>query len=209
MDSRLNMLNGHFDAQPTFNARAVQPKHDDDIVIVSTARTAMTRAKKGAQRNSPPEIMLEPVMRDALKKAGLQGSQLGEICIGNVLQGGSGAATGRMGQFFADIPASVPFYAINRMCSSGLQAVMNVANAIRAGEIDIGMGGGVESMSLNPMQNMVDPSTLADKVFEHPEAQKCLMPMGITSENIVEKYNISRQTQDQLAVESHEKAANA
>lgn len=169
----------------------------------------MTRAKKGPQKNTPAEAMLEPVMRDALRKANLQGKDLGEICIGNVLQGGSGAATGRMGQFLAEIPASVPFYAINRMCSSGLQAVMNIANAIKAGEIDIGMGGGVESMSLNPMQNMVDPSNLSEKVFDHPEAQKCLMPMGITSENIVEKFNISRQTQDQLAVESHAKAAYA
>jgi len=114
-----------------------------------------------------------------------------------------------MGQFLAEIPNTVPFYSINRMCSSGLQAVMNIANAIRAGEIDIGMGGGVESMSNFPMQNMVDPGTLSDKVFEHEEAQKCLMPMGITSENVVEKFGLTRATQDQMAVESHRKAAHA
>lgn len=206
---RLELLNQQFETQPTFNSGSVAPPSDDDVVVVATARTAMTRAKKGPQRNTAPEAMLEPVMRDVLRKANLQGKDLGEICIGNVLQGGSGAGTGRMGQFFADIPASVPFYSINRMCSSGLQAVMNVANAIRAGEIDIGMGGGVESMSLFPMQNMIDPANLAEKVFEHEEAQKCLMPMGITSENVVEKFGITRAVQDQMAFESHQKAANA
>lgn len=60
------------------------------------------------------------------------------------------------------------------------------------GEIDIGMGGGVESMSMFSMQSMVDPSAISDLVFEHPEANKCLMPMGLTSENIVAKYGITR-----------------
>jgi len=92
------------------------------------ARTAMTRAKKGPQRNTAPEAMLAPVMKDALKKAGnLDPKTLGEICIGNVLQPGSGASSSRMGQFLADIPEEVPLYVVNRMCSSGLQAVMNIA----------------------------------------------------------------------------------
>jgi acetyl-CoA acyltransferase 1 len=71
------------------------------------------------------------------------------------------------------------------------------------------MGGGVESMSIFPMQSMVDPSTISNLVFEHEKASLCLMPMGLTSENIVSKYGITRQTQDQMAVESHAKAAHA
>ena len=73
---------------------------------------------------------------------------------------------------------------------------MSIANAIRSREIDIGIGAGVESMSLFSMDASVDPNILSPKVFEHPLAQNCLMSMGVTSENIAEKYSISRQKQD-------------
>lgn len=69
---------------------------------------------------------------------------------------------------------------------------MNIANAIRSRQIDIGIGGGVESMSLFAMEASVDPNVLSNQVFEHPIAQTCLMPMGITSENVAEKYNVTR-----------------
>lgn len=86
---------------------------------------------------------------------------------------------------------------------------MTIANAIRSKQIDFGIGGGVESMSLYSMEAGVDPNTLSNKVFEHPVAQNCLMPMGLTSENVAEKYKVSREKQDQMAFESHQKAARA
>jgi acetyl-CoA acyltransferase 1 len=190
---RLGQLNKEFSAQQTFNSRTVGPKHDDDIVLVSFARTAMTRAKKGPQKDTAPEAMLAPVLKDVLKKANNMDPKLvQEICIGNVLQPGAGSTSSRMAQFLAGIPNTTPLYAIDRLCSSGLQAVASIANSIRAGEIDIGIGGGVESMSMFAMTNMVDPGALSDLVFEHEEASKCLMPMGLTSENVVEKYGITR-----------------
>lgn len=129
MESRLNMLNGHFQTQPTFNARSVNAQSDDDVVLVSMARTAMTRSKKGAQKDTAPEAMLSVVLRDVLKKANnMDGSKVEEICIGNVLQPGAGATTSRMGQFLADIPHTTPLMSMNRQCSSGLQAVVTVAN---------------------------------------------------------------------------------
>ena len=85
---------------------------------------------------------------------------------------------------------------------------MNVAQEIMSNQIDIGIGGGVESMSLFNMMGAVDPNVLSDQVYEHPLASKCLMPMGLTSENIVAKYGITREAQDQMAVESHMKAAH-
>jgi acetyl-CoA acyltransferase 1 len=125
------MLNGQFEAQPTsMNARSITAKHDDDIVIVSMARTAMTRAKKGNQRNTAPEAMLAPVMRDVIKKSGIDAKLIEEICIGNVLQPGAGSTSSRMAQFLADIPDTTSLYAVDRLCSSGLQAVMNVAQQI-------------------------------------------------------------------------------
>ena len=190
------MLNGKFQAS-TFNARAVLPKSDNDVVIVSFARTAMTRAKKGPQRNTAPEAMLAPVLKDVLKKANnLDPKLVGEICIGNVLQPGAGSTSSRMAQFLADIPDTTPLYAVDRLCSSGLQAVMNVAQQIHSNQIEIGIGGGVESMSMFAMTNMVDPAAVSEQVFEHPIANKCLMPMGITSENVVAKYGITRAQQD-------------
>ena len=73
----------------------------------------------------------------------------------------------------------------------------------------IGIGGGVESMSMFSMQGMIDPETISDAAFEHPEAQLCMMSMGITSENVAEKYGITREQMDKMAVESHRKAAHA
>jgi acetyl-CoA acyltransferase 1 len=69
---------------------------------------------------------------------------------------------------------------------------MNIANQIRVGDIDIGIGGGVESMSLFSMQGVVNPEALSDLVFENEMAQKCMMSMGVTAENVAEKYGITR-----------------
>jgi acetyl-CoA acyltransferase 1 len=122
INNRLAQLNTHFKAEPTssFNARNVGPKHPDDVVLVSMARTAMTRAKKGPQRNTPPEIMLKVVLEDALKKGKVDPKSVQEICIGNVLQPGAGQVSSRMAQFLAGIPEDTPLYAVNRLCSSGL-----------------------------------------------------------------------------------------
>lgn len=167
----------------------------------------MTRAKKGPQAQTAPESMLAPVFKAVIKKAGIKPEQVDEITIGNCLQGGAGAASTRMAQFLAGIPATTPLYVINRQCSSGLQAVMNVANQIRVGEIDIGIGGGVESMTLFPMQNVVNPETLSEAVFENENARNCMMSMGVTAENVAEQYGITRTMCDQMGVDSHAKAA--
>lgn len=95
------------------------------------------------------------------------------------------------------------------MCSSGLQAVASIANAIKAGDIEVGIGGGVESMSNFNMQGAVDPNFISEAVFEHEAAQKCLIPMGITSENVASKFGVTRETQDAFACSSHVKACNA
>ena len=120
---RLSQINTHFEpvATSSFQAGKVGPKSDDDVVIVSVARTAMTKAKKGAQKNTPPEIMLVQVLKDVLKKANnFDASKIEEVCIGNVLQPGAGFGTSRMAQLMADIPQEVPLFSVNRLCSSGL-----------------------------------------------------------------------------------------
>jgi acetyl-CoA acyltransferase 1 len=115
----------------------------------------------------------------------------------------------RMSQFLAGLPEEISLMTVNRLCSSGLQAVMNVAYSIAGKQIDIGIGGGVESMSIYDMNNLVDGEKVSDEVFNNPKAANCMIPMGITSENVADQFKIDRKSQDTLACESHKKAANA
>lgn len=206
---RLQVLENQIVPNQTYNTNKVGPKSDDDVVIVSFARTAMTKAKKGIQRETAPEAMLAPVLKDVIKKANIDPKLIEDVCIGNVLQPGAGAHTSRMAMFLANIPDTASLMAVNRQCSSGLQAVVNIANAIRARQIDVGIAGGVESMSLFSMEAVVDPNIIANDVFECEGARNCLMNMGQTAENVAKKYGITRQEQDQLGVDSNAKAVKA
>jgi acetyl-CoA acyltransferase 1 len=127
----------------------------------------MTRAKKGPQKDTGAEAMLKPVLEAVAKQAGIEKHLVEDICIGNVLQGGAGSTTSRMGVFLAGYPHTTSTIGINRLCSSGLQAVATIANAIKAGEINIGIGGGVESMSNYNMMDSLNPSLLSPQVFEN------------------------------------------
>jgi len=86
---------------------------------------------------------------------------------------------------------------------------MNIAYSISGKQIDIGIGGGVESMSMSDMNSQIDGEKIAEQVFNTPQAANCMIPMGITSENVAEKFNVDRKTQDTFAVSSHQKANEA
>jgi len=111
-----------------------------------------------------------------------------------------------MAALYAGIPDTVPLKTVNRQCSSGLQAVADVAAAIKAGLYDIGIAAGLESMTVNKvsLDGQVNP-----KVELFSQARDCLLPMGLTSENVAHRFGITRLEQDQAAVESHRKAAAA
>lgn len=179
------------------------------MVILAYARTAMTKAKKGAQKDTPPEAMLTPVLKAVVQKSGIDAKLVDDVCVGNVLQPGAGAHTSRMAMFLAGLPDTSSLQAVNRQCSSGLQAVMTIANAIKARQIDVGIGAGVESMSLFSMDSIVDINILSNDIFDNEGARNCLMNMGMTAENVAEQYKISRTEQDQMAVDSNKKAAAA
>lgn len=108
--------------------------------------------------------------------------------------------------YLAGFPDTTNVLAINRLCSSGLEATSIIAAKIRSGVIDIGIGAGVENMSMYDMNKSVDPEKISDAVFEHEKARLCIIPMGVTSENVAEAYKITRETQDRFAVESHRRA---
>ena len=124
---------------------------DSDVVILSAVRTPICRGKRGAFKATTPDTLLTHALRAALEVSKLPAETLGDICVGNVLQPGSGAVTARMSQLMAGISYTVPLSSVNRQCSSGLQALANIYGAIKAGVIDAGIGAGVESMSTNSM----------------------------------------------------------
>jgi acetyl-CoA acyltransferase 1 len=181
----------------------------DDVVIVAALRTPMTRARKGAFHATQQEELLGSVLKSLLRSSGLKDpSLIDDIIVGNVLPPFGGANQARMAALWAGIPSSTSIATVNRQCSSGLQACAQIAHAIQSGSIEIGIGAGVESMTTNyGPKAMVD--VYSEVILSNQEAEDCLIPMGITSENVAAKYGVSREKQDSFAALSHQKAARA
>ncbi|RPD58815.1 thiolase [Lentinus tigrinus ALCF2SS1-7] len=196
------------------NFTAVTPKaraltqNDNDVVIVAAIRSAITKAKKGGFKDTRPEEILSGVLSAVVKKAGVEPAAIGDITVGNVLPAGGGASAARMAALHAGIPNTVPISTTNRQCASGLQAVNIIAGEIINGQIDIGIGAGVESMTFGYGGGAM-PDGFSEAVLSCKEAEDCLIPMGITSENVAKDFNISRQVQDEFAAKSFQKAAAA
>lgn len=151
-----------------------------------------------------------PVLKAVIDQTKIDPKLIDDVCVGSVLQTGAGANQTRMAMFLAGIPETTTVKAVNRQCSSGLEAVMEIANAIRVGQIDLGIGGGVESMSQSTLGGAFDPKKLSPRVFENKHAKDvALIPMGITSENVAQRFGITREKQDQMAFESQQKAFKA
>ncbi|KAH7669654.1 Thiolase protein [Dioscorea alata] len=179
----------------------------DDVVVVAAFRTPICKAKRGGFKDTFAEDLLTPVLKALIDKTKIDPSEVGDIVVGTVLGPGSQRAIEcRMAALYAGFPETVPLRTVNRQCSSGLQAVADVAAAIKAGFYDIGIGAGLESMSVNAAgwEGTVNP-----KVNTLQQAQDCLLPMGITSENVAHRFGVTRQEQDQAALESHRRAAAA
>ncbi len=188
-----------------YHRPASQRLDPDDIVIVSALRTPITRASK--VKGADAVDLLVPVFRAVLQQTKVEPQAIGDVVIGSVLGPSSQRATEvRMAALLAGIPESVPARTVNRQCSSGLQAVADVAAAIKAEYYTIGLAGGVETMSAHKMTWEGQPNAAATT---HPTASRCLMPMGITSENVAAHFKVRRRTQDEFAVNSHKKAAAA
>lgn len=131
-----------------------------------------------------------------------------DVSVGNVLPPGGGASAARMAALAAGIPNTASVNTVNRQCSSGLSAIVQIANEISTGQIDIGIGAGVESMTRGYGAASIQ-TDWSEEILKTQEAQDCLIPMGITSENVAEMYNISRAAQDAFAAHSFQKAAAA
>ena len=151
--------------------------------------------------------MVAAVLSGVLEKTGVAPGDVGDIVMGSVMGSGSQRANEcRIAMFYSGFPKEVPVRVVNRQCSSGLQSIADVVASIKAGYYDIGIAGGIETMTHNPMawDGGINP-----RIADSELAQSCLLPMGITSENVAKKFGVSRLEQDQFAVESHAKAARA
>lgn len=183
-------------------------KHDDDVVICAALRSPVTKAKKGGLAQAAPEEVLGNVLKAVLAQSKVDPKLIEDVAIGNVLPPGGGATSARQAALWAGIPNSAAVNTVNRQCSSGLATVNQIANEILTGQIDIGIGGGVESMTINYGAGVM-PTKMSDAVMENEEAADCMLPMGITSENVAKEHNVTREKQDAFAAESFRRAFDA
>lgn len=191
-----------------------------EVFLIEGVRTPIGRLG-GALKDIQPEYLAAHTMRALLERIGIKSSDLDEIIIGQAKQSSDQPNIARLASLIAEIPIEVPAYTVHRQCGSGLQAVMNATQMIQVGDGDLVLAGGVESMSTAPYYlrsarygygvgngMLIDPNT---------ESQPCSQPqdvygsltMGMTAENVAEKYSISREEQDAFALESQKKASRA
>lgn len=204
---RLNRIVNHLSTNTNNSKRNAAASLDDEVVVVAALRTAIGRARKGVFKDTYCEELLAPVLKAVLDKGRTPPSMIGDVVVGSVLgKNNQRANEARIACFMAGLPAEVPVHLVNRQCSSGLQAIAHVAASIKSGYYDAGIGAGVESMSTaNPgWEGKINP-----KIFMDPNTKACLLPMGITSENVARKFNVNRKEMDHLSAISHEKAAKA
>lgn len=146
-------------------------------------------------------------LKSLISRSHINPALVEDIAVGSVLAPGGGATEFRAAALVAGFPESTALKSLNRQCSSGLQACVDIANAIRAGMIEIGVGAGVESMSSQYGPGAV--TEFSELLDAHPEAKNCKVPMGILSEKMAKERSISRQDQDVFAAKSYQKALAA
>src|SRR5215470_17117077 len=187
-----------------------------DVVILSAARTPIG-SFLGKLASVPAPALGAAAIRGALSRAGVRPDEVEQVIMGNVLQAGIGQAPARQASLAAGIPNSVPCVTVHKVCGSGMRAVMDASNAIAAGEYEVAVAGGMESMSNAPyllerarsgyrMGNSVLVDSMIKDGLWDPYKD---MHMGNCAEMCVGKYHFTREEQDAFALESYKRAQNA
>ena len=188
----------------------------NDVVIVAATRTAIG-SFQGALATVPAVDLGAAVIKRLLEQTGLDPAQVDEVILGQVLTAGAGQNPARQAAIKAGLPYSVPALTLNKVCGSGLKALHLAAQAIRCGDAEVVIAGGQENMSLAPY---VMPSARTGQRMGHGQLIDSMITdglwdafndyhMGITAENLVDKYGLSREQQDAFAAESQRKAVAA
>ena len=188
-----------------------------EVVIVSGARTPIGRFG-GAFKDVSASELGSLVIKSALDQANIRPDQVDEVVLGNALQTAEAGYAARLASIGAGIPDEVPTIAINRQCSSGLEAINMAALMVKTGEVDIVVAGGIENMSQSPYligyKARFDGLGMGDGALTDSLTKGLGCPvnyyhMGVTAENVAERFGVSREDQDELAAISHQRAVAA
>ena len=187
-----------------------------DVVVLSAVRTAIGKYG-GGLKDKPPADLAALVTKEAVTRAGVAPGDIGHVFFGNVVHSeGRDMYLARVAAVNAGIPVETPALTLNRLCGSGLQAIVSAAQTIMLGDAQAAVAGGAECMSRGQYwlpnmrwgQRMMD-GTVVDAVVAVLNDPFDSTHMGVTAENLATKYNISREEQDEFAVESHRRALDA
>src|SRR5512143_937364 len=189
------------------------PKSDRDPVIVSAARTPVGKFLGGLAALPAPRLGATAV-REAVKRAGVDGEQIDEVLMGQVVTAGAGQAPARQAAIFAGLPSTVGAVTVNKVCGSGLESVMLAASQIKAGDGYLYVAGGMESMSQAPY---LLPEERTGHKYGHTQVLDALQldglwcaledqSMGLAAEFIADQYEVTREEMDEFAYHSHHKA---
>ena len=189
----------------------------ENAVIVSGARTPMGRFGGSFKDVAAPDLGATAI-KAALERANISPDMVEEVVMGNALQAAEAGYAARLSSLNAGIPEETPTIAVNRQCSSGLEAINMAAMLVRSGEVDIAVAGGTENMSQAPFMleyhvrfdglRMGD-GNLRDGLIEGLGCPVNRYHMGVTAENVAERFDVSREDQDELALISHQRAVAA
>jgi acetyl-CoA C-acetyltransferase len=188
----------------------------EETVIIGACRTPIGTFG-GAFKDVPAVELGTVAVREAVRRAGVRPDQVDEVILGCILQAGQGMNPARQVTIKAGLPESVPAHTVNKVCGSGLKAVMLATQAVRCGDAEVVVAGGTESMSRAPFllpgarwgERLGHGQALDHMIHEGLTDAFHDIHMGITAENLVEKYGISRQDQDRFAAESQARAEAA
>jgi acetyl-CoA acyltransferase 1 len=210
---RLSQVSSHFASDPRPNPvpssgpSSILEKSPNDVVVTCALRSPFTKGGKGLLKDTMGADLLAYTFQNLISRSKIDPSLVEDIAVGNVLAPGGGATEFRAAALVAGFPESTAVKSLNRQCSSGLQACVDIANAIKAGMIDIGIGAGVESMSTQYGPAAV--TEFSEVLENHMQAANCKVPMGVLSEQMAKDRKISRADQDAFAASSYQKAIKA
>ena len=177
-----------------------------DVAIVSGVRTPFARANKGGFKDTRPDTLATVVIAEAVKRGKVEPGEIGDVILGCAMpEAEQGMNVARIAALAAGLPVDVPGLTVNRFCASGVQSISQVADRIAMGAYEVGVAGGVETMSMIPMGGN-KPSMNPDVVERIPAVYT---PMGVTAENIARQFGVSRKDQDEFALRSHQRALAA